>query len=251
MTDPVLAVHGVTKRFGGLTASRDITLALRGGEIHALIGPNGAGKSTLIQQIAGSLRPDAGRVHFRGRDVTRLSTAARARMGLARTFQISSLAMDYTVLQNAMLGALGHRGNVFRFFNRVMKDADLIATATGALEQVGLAEFRAVRTADLSHGQRRQLEVAVALTLAPEALLMDEPTAGLGADGTRRLVGFLDTLRQQAPILLVEHDMDAVFSLADRVSVLVDGRIIATGTVAEIRADRDVRRAYLGEEDAA
>ncbi|WP_397544399.1 ATP-binding cassette domain-containing protein [Roseovarius salis] len=251
MTEPVLDVRGISKSFGGLTASKNIDLDLRPGEIHALIGPNGAGKSTLIKQIAGSLGPDAGTVHFAGRDVTRLSTAARARMGLARTFQISSLAMEYTALQNAVLGALGHRGDVFRFFNRVMRDADLLARAESALEQVGLQEFRSLRTSELSHGQRRQLEVAVALTLDPRAMLMDEPTAGLGADGTHRLVGFLDTLRRRAPILLVEHDMDAVFSLADRVSVLVYGEIIATGTVEEIRANREVRRAYLGTEDAA
>ena len=251
MTEPILAASGITKSFGGLIASRDIALDLRPGEIHALIGPNGAGKSTLIKQIAGALRPDAGHVQFRGQDVTHLSTAARARMGLARTFQISSLAMEYTALQNTVLGALGHRGDVFRFFNRVMHDRALLATAEDALAQVGLQDFRAVRTSELSHGQRRQLEVAVALTLAPVALLMDEPTAGLGAEGTHRIVTFLDQLRHTAPILLVEHDMDAVFSLADRISVLVDGAIIATGPVAEIRANREVRRAYLGEEDVA
>jgi branched-chain amino acid transport system ATP-binding protein len=251
MTEPVLDARGLCKRFGGLTASRDIDLDLRPGEIHALIGPNGAGKSTLIKQIAGALRPDAGHVRFAGRDVTRLSTAARARMGLARTFQISSLAMDYTALQNTLLGALGRRGDVFRVFDRVMADRALIAAADTALERVGLADMRAVRTSELSHGQRRQLEVAVALTLEPRALLMDEPTAGLGAEGTRQLVALLDTLRHAAPILLVEHDMDAVFSLADRVSVLVYGEIIATGPVEEIRANREVRRAYLGDEDVA
>ena len=245
---PVLATESLVKSFGGVAASREISVELRAGEIHALIGPNGAGKSTLIKQIAGALRPDSGRVRFLGRDVTGLSTAARARMGLARTFQISSLAMEYTALENAVLGALGHRGDVFRVFNRVLRDAELIAAAERALARVGLAGCRAVRCSELSHGQRRLLELAVALTLAPRAFLMDEPAAGLGADGTRRLVGFLDGLRQEAPILLIEHDMDTVFSLADRISVLVHGRIIATGTVAEIRANRDVRRAYLGEE---
>lgn len=251
MTDPILATHGITKRFGALTASNDISLDLRPGEIHALIGPNGAGKSTLIQQIAGGLRPDSGRVMFGGADVTALGTAARARLGMGRTFQISALAMDYTVLQNAVLGALGQRGDVFRFFRRVMRDADLIAAADQALEQVGLKDLRHMRTSELSHGQRRQLEVAVALTLRPRAFLMDEPMAGLGAEGTAQLMGFLDGLRAQAPILLIEHDMDAVFALADRISVLVYGQIIATGTANEIRANPTVRSAYLGEEGAA
>ncbi|GAB4382058.1 ABC transporter ATP-binding protein [Albidovulum sp.] len=250
MADPVLDIRGVSKSFGALKASDDVSLDLREGEIHALIGPNGAGKSTLIRQIAGALRPDRGRILFDGRDVTALPTAARARLGMARTFQISALAMDYTVLQNAVLGALGRRGDVFRFFRRVMLDRDLVARAEVALESVGLAEFRHLRASELSHGQRRQLEVAVALTLAPRVFLMDEPMAGLGAEGTRRLTGFLDGLRQQAPILLVEHDMDAVFHLADRISVLDYGSVIASGTVAEIRGHPAVRSAYLGEEAA-
>ena len=248
MTDPVLDIRSVSKSFGGLTASDAIDLDLRTGEIHALIGPNGAGKSTLIAQIAGGLSPDSGSIWFGGRDVTAMPTAARARLGLARTFQISSLAMDYTVLQNAMLGALGHRGGVFRFFRPVMRDKDLRARAEAALERVGLQDFRRIRTAELSHGQRRQLEVAVALTLDPKAFVMDEPMAGLGAEGTQQLMTVLDGLRQQAPILLVEHDMDAVFALADRISVLVYGRIIATGTADDIRNDPQVRSAYLGEE---
>lgn len=250
MTEPVLSLSGITKSFGGLKASDNVTLDLQPGEIHALIGPNGAGKSTLIKQIAGGLRPDSGTVMFGGRDVTGLSTAQRARLGMGRTFQVSSLVMDYTVLQNAVIGALGHRGDVFGFFRQAMKDQALLEVASEALEQVGLADFRNFRTAELSHGQRRQLEVAVALTLSPRIFLMDEPMAGLGVEGSHRLVGFLDGLRHKAPILLVEHDMDAVFSLADRISVLVYGKIIATGTVADIRASREVRVAYLGEEDA-
>ena len=251
MTDPVLDIRGLNKSFGALRASQDIDLTLHPGEIHALIGPNGAGKSTLIQQIAGGLRPDSGQVIFDGRDVTGLSTAARARLGMGRTFQISALAMDYTVLQNAVLGALGARGGVYRFFRPVMRDSDLLAQARAALDTVGLSEFQALRTSELSHGQRRQLEVAVALTLSPRVFLMDEPMAGLGADGSRRLMGMLDDLRAQAPILLIEHDMDAVFALADRISVLVYGQIIATGTVDEIRANAEVRTAYLGEEEDA
>lgn len=248
---PILDIRNLCKNFGALAASNNVTLDLRPGEIHALIGPNGAGKSTLIKQIAGNLAPDTGSVWFDGRNVTGLDTVARARRGLGRTFQISSLAMDMTVLQNAVLGALGHRGATFRFFRPVMKDRALLAQAMQALEQVGLEEFATSRTADLSHGQRRQLEVAVALTLKPKVFLMDEPMAGLGAEGSKNLMGFLDTLRHEAPILLVEHDMDAVFALADRISVLVYGEIIATGTADEIRANPEVRSAYLGEEDDA
>ncbi|QJF51689.1 ABC transporter ATP-binding protein [Roseobacter ponti] len=250
MTEPLLRIEGLRKSFGALVATDDVSLTVRPGEIHALIGPNGAGKSTLIKQIAGGLPPDAGRIFFDGQDITGLGTVARARAGLGRTFQISSLAMEYTVLQNAMLGALGRAGSVWRFFRPVMQDTGLREAAMSALERVGLEEHAAQRTADLSHGQRRQLEVAVALTLQPRAFLMDEPMAGLGADGSQRLTGFLDGLRHEAPILLVEHDMDAVFALADRISVLVYGRIIATGTAAEIRANADVREAYLGAEEA-
>ncbi len=251
MTEPVLRTRNLTKTFGALKACNDVTLDLRDGEIHALIGPNGAGKSTLIKQIAGGLMPDYGSVHFLGQDVTRLSTVSRARMGLGRTFQISALAMDFTVLQNVILGSLGARGDVFRFFKPVLKDQALRATAFKALERVGLKDFAATRTAELSHGQRRQLEVAVALTLKPKAFLMDEPMAGLGASGSKRLIGFLDELRTEAPILLVEHDMDAVFTLADRITVLVYGEVIITGTADVIRADPEVRRAYLGEEQVA
>lgn len=251
MTEPILETRALTKSFGALVASNAVSLDLRVGEIHALIGPNGAGKSTLIKQIAGNLAPDSGEIRFDGRNVTALDTVERAKLGLGRTFQISSLAMEYTVLQNVVLGALGRDGGVMRFWRPVLKDAGLIEAARSALERVGLQDHAATRTADLSHGQRRQLEVAVALTLKPRAFLMDEPMAGLGAEGSRTLTGFLDALRQEAPILLIEHDMDAVFALADRISVLVYGEIIATGTGDEIRANADVRRAYLGEEEDA
>ncbi|MFW8634873.1 ABC transporter ATP-binding protein [Cribrihabitans pelagius] len=251
MTDAILKVDRLNKSFGALTASKDVSLDLRAGEIHALIGPNGAGKSTLIAQIAGGLRPDSGRIEVLGQDVTGLDTMARARLGLGRTFQISALAMEFTVLQNAVLGALGASGRAFRLFKNVMKDEALVVPAREALERVGLTDEAGRRTADLSHGQRRQLEVAVALTLKPKLFLMDEPMAGLGASGSKALTGFLDELRHEAPILLVEHDMDAVFALADRISVLVYGEIIATGTADEIRGNAEVRRAYLGEEDAA
>lgn len=248
MNEPVLQTRGITKSFGALKASQNITLDLCAGEIHALIGPNGAGKSTLIKQIAGGLAPDAGQVLLGGEDITALSTPDRARRGLGRTFQISELAMEDTVLQNATLGALGAGGTPFSFWQRALGRADLTDVARHALERVGLDEKAQTRTSELSHGERRQLEVAVALTLKPRAFVMDEPMAGLGAEGSKSMTGFLDALRAEAPILLVEHDMDAVFALADRISVLVYGKIIATGPVNEIRGNKDVRAAYLGEE---
>ena len=248
MTDPVLQIEGVSKRFGAVEAAREVSLDLRPGEIHALIGPNGAGKSTLIGLTAGAIAPDAGRISLGGADITDLSTVERAAAGLGRTFQISSLAMEHTVLQNAVLGALGRSGRPMRFLSNVMRDSDLAERAMAALRRVGLADLARQRVAELSHGQRRQLEVAVALTLDPKAFLMDEPMAGLGSEGTRALTAFLDELRSEAPILLVEHDMDAVSALADRISVLLYGQVIATGTASEIRADAAVRDAYLGED---
>ena len=248
MSDPVLQTRSLVKRFGALVATDDVSIDLRPGEIHAVIGPNGAGKSTLIQQICGGLAPDAGQVLFRGQDVTQQPTQARARAGLGRTFQISALCMEDSVLENAVLGAIGATGAAWRFWHGALRAEDLVARAEAALARVGLSDQRDMRCANLSHGQRRQLEVAVALTLAPRAFVMDEPMAGLGAEGSKQMTGFLDGLRDEAPILLVEHDMDAVFALADRISVLVYGKIIATGTAAEIRSSQAVRDAYLGEQ---
>ena len=248
MIEAVLETRGLSKAFGALQATDDVSITLLPGEIHAVIGPNGAGKSTLIAQISGALSPDRGTVLLDGTDITDQSTPARAQAGLARTFQISQLAMEDTVLQNALLGALGARGRPWRMLRPALADKDLRMRAEAALDRVGLTEVLRMRTAELSHGQRRQLEVAVALTLRPRAFVMDEPMAGLGTEGSARLTGLLDGLRAEAPILLVEHDMDAVFALADRISVLVYGKVVATGTVDEIRADRVVREAYLGEE---
>jgi branched-chain amino acid transport system ATP-binding protein len=248
MSDPILATYGLQKSFGALMATDDVSIDLRKGEIHAIIGPNGAGKSTLIKQICGGLVPDAGRVTLMGRDLTGLDTAARARAGLGRTFQISELAMEDSVLENAVLGVIGAGGSAWKFWQTALKTRALTSRAETALARVGLIDQRDMKVANLSHGQRRQLEVAVALTLSPKAFVMDEPMAGLGAEGSKTMTGFLDGLRDEAPILLVEHDMDAVFALADRISVLVYGKIIATGTTADIRADPVVRQAYLGEE---
>ena len=244
----VLSLKSINKSFGGLVAARNISVDLYDGEIHALIGPNGAGKTTLINQIVGKLTPDTGSIHFNGQDVSKFNAARRARAGMGRTFQISALAMDYGVLENAMLGALGQSGGVYRFFRPVMAKRVLVKRAMEALDQVGLAGLAGAKTAELSHGQRRLLEVAVALALSPKALLMDEPMAGMGAEASSSLIQVLSNLRQQVPILLIEHDMDAVFALADRISVLVSGEIIASGSVADIRANPLVRQAYLGDD---
>ena len=244
---PILETRHLSKSFGALKATDDVSITLQPGEIHAIIGPNGAGKSTLIQQICGALRPDTGNVVLDGRDISGLSTQARARAGLGRTFQVSQLCMEDSVLENALLGAVGAQGAVWRFWRRALETAELRATAEAALARVGLSDEAATRCANLSHGARRQLEVAMALTLRPRAFIMDEPMAGMGAAGSKRLTGLLDGLRQEAPILLVEHDMDAVFALADRISVLVYGKIIATGSAQEIRSSRAVREAYLGD----
>ena len=250
MTEPVLDVCALSKAFGGLAVSDAVSLTLYPGEIHALIGPNGAGKSTLIGQIAGTIPPDSGTVLFNGEDVTELDAVARARLGLARTFQVSSLAPEMTALQNCVLAALSRRGGVFNMVRDVMRDPALVEAGRAMLERIWLDEYAATRAADLSHGQRRALEVAVALMLEPRALLMDEPMAGMGMDGTEQMVQLLGELRHEIPILLIEHDMDAVFSLAERISVLVAGRIIATGTTDEIRANDQVQAAYLGHEVA-
>ena len=248
MVELVLDVSGVTKTFGALAACSDIELDLRPGEIHAVIGPNGAGKSTLIKQIAGEQIPDAGVFKFNGLDIGKLSAPKRARAGLVRTFQISSLAGEFTALQNVMLAVQGASGSNFRFFRSVESDKSLVEPAFDYLKNAGLEERAEFKASQLSHGERRQLEIAIALAMRPKAFMLDEPMAGIGPGGSKVLTGILDELRHQAPILLVEHDMDAVFSLADRITVLVQGRNFVTGTVAEIRASGAVREAYLGEE---
>lgn len=247
MVEPLLAVEGLTKSFGALKATDDVSLDLKPGEIHALIGPNGAGKTTLIHQVSGAVTPDAGRVRLFGEDVTTHSMAARAKAGLGRTFQVSSLADEFSALRNVMLAVQARQGSSYRFLTPVMRDASLTDPALAALARVGLADRASVPAGELAHGERRRLEIAMVLAMGARALLLDEPMAGLGAEGSQELTALLSTLRAQTPILLVEHDMDAVFALADRISVLVYGRIIATGTVDAIRRDPAVQAAYLGE----
>ena len=248
MAEPILAVRNLSKSFGALKATDGVTLDLHAGEIHALIGPNGAGKSTLIKQIVGEIAQDEGEIRLAGQEISGLSVAERARRGLGRSFQVSSLAPEFTILENVMLAVQGAAGRTFGFFRRASRDAALTGPAREHLARVGLADRADIRAADISHGERRSLEVAMALALHPKAFLLDEPMAGMGAEGTARLTTLLSGLKREAPILLIEHDMDAVFALADRISVLVYGKVIATGAVDEIRNHPEVRTAYLGEE---
>lgn len=247
MSEAVLELIDLNKRFGALQATRDVSLDLYPGEIHALIGPNGAGKSTLIGQIAGSLKPDSGRIVLAGQEITSLSVAQRARLGLGRSFQVSSLAEPLSVKRNVMIAVQALQGHSFRFWKPVQRDESLLAPALEALERMALTHRADTQVAELSHGERRQVEVACALALKPRVLLLDEPMAGLGPEGTAHLTELLEALKLEVPILLIEHDMDAVFRLADRISVLVAGGVIAQGDSTAIRANPQVREAYLGE----
>ena len=243
MAEPVLEVRGLRKSFGALKATDGVSLTLEAGEIHALIGPNGAGKSTLVAQIAGQMAPDAGEIWLGGREITDLSVAGRARLGLGRTFQVSSLALEFSALRNVMLAVQGRRGSSFGFWAPVTRDRRLLDPAHAVLAQFDLEARAEVTAAALSHGERRQLELAMAFALEPRVLLLDEPMAGMGAGGTTALTGVLAAMR--------EHDMDAVFALADRISVLAEGRVIFTGTPEAVRASTVVREVYLGPSEKA
>ena len=248
MSGPLLEVRRLSKSFGALRASDQIDFDVTEGETHAVIGPNGAGKTTFISQISGDLRPDTGTIRFADEDITALPAHRRSRKGLARSFQITSIYRDFNVLDNVALAVQAHAGHSFRFWRAAREDRALRQPAMQVLEQVGLAKRADVLAANLSHGEQRQLEIAMALATRPRLLLLDEPVAGMGTDESLRMVEFLASIKGSKTIVLVEHDMDAVFSLADRISVLVYGRIIATGTPVEIRANPEVRSAYLGED---
>ncbi len=248
MTRPLLDVKNLRKSFGGIIASDGIMLNVNRGELHAIIGPNGAGKTTLISQLAGELIPDEGSIEFNGQDVSRLAQWRRSRLGLARSYQITSVFKDLTVLDNVALAAQAHAGHSFSFWKDTRRDAQLRHPARKVLLQVGLGGRENAKVARLSHGEHRQLEIAMALATKPRMLLLDEPMAGMGSDESARLVELLKVLKGQYTILLIEHDMEAVFALADRISVLVYGRVIASGLPDEIHNNQDVRRAYLGEE---
>jgi branched-chain amino acid transport system ATP-binding protein len=245
-----LEIDDLTKRFGGVVAADGISLAIFPGELHAIIGPNGAGKSTLIGQLSGEIVPDSGHIRFDGRDITALPVYRRSQLGLARSFQVTTLFADFTAIDNVALSVQAHAGHSFRFWRAARQEADLREPARTALDRVGLGERAGTLVADLSHGERRQLEIAMALAARPRMLLLDEPLAGMGIDESMRLVEILRTLKGDITVMLIEHDIDAVFALADRISVLVYGRIIASGDPASIRADVAVREAYLGEESA-
>lgn len=249
MTDLMLSIRNLSKSFDAVVACDDVSIDLMPNEIHALIGPNGAGKSTLIKQIAGELKQDTGQIFFNGTEVSNLSVVGRANAGLARSFQVSSIVMNFTARQNVMLAVQGNSGHSFEFFKPTLKDTALIDPSVDYLDQVGMKHRLNVNASELSHGERRRLELAMALALEPKVFLLDEPMAGLGAEGSKSMTALLAELKYKAPILLIEHDMDAVFSLADRISVLVYGRIIASGSVDEIRSNADVKEAYLGSSD--
>ncbi len=250
MSEPLLQVGHLAKRFGGIVATDDVVLNVEEGELHAVIGPNGAGKTTLIAQLSGQLRPDAGRVRFAGNDIIALPVHRRSALGLARSFQITSLFLDFSVLDNVALAVQAHAGHSFRFWRNAREENDLRAPARAALARVGLSARADVPASALSHGEHRQLELAMALAGAPRLLLLDEPMAGLGPEESARMVAMLRALKSEVTILLVEHDMEAVFALADRITVLVYGRVIASGAPADIRANPQVRDAYLGEAEA-
>src|SRR5688572_20105334 len=251
MAEPLLSVRGLSKRFGGLVATDVVDLEVGEGETLAVIGPNGAGKTTLIGQLSGEVVPDAGTIRFGGEDITTLPTPARSHRGLARSFQITSIFREFTALDNVALAVQAHAGHSFRFWRNARAEQALRDPAREALARVGLAARADVMAGALAHGEQRQLEIAMALATRPRLLLLDEPVAGMGIDESQRMVQLLRTLRGRHTIVLVEHDMDVVFALADRVAVMVYGRVLAVGSTSDIRANPEVRRAYLGEDAPA
>jgi branched-chain amino acid transport system ATP-binding protein len=244
----LLRVENLVRRFGGIVATDNLSLDVARGELHAIIGPNGAGKTTLISQLTGQLLPDSGSVRFADQDITGLPAYRRSALGLARSFQITSLLLDFTAIDNVALAAQAHDGHSFHFWRSARAERHLREAALTALQRVGLGSRAETLVSKLSHGEQRELELAVALATKPQLLLLDEPMAGLGTTESARMVKLLQELRREVTIVLVEHDMDAVFALADRITVLVYGRVIASGAPAAIRSNEEVRRAYLGEQ---
>ena len=243
-----LQTEGLVKRYGALLVTDDVSLDIRSGELHALIGPNGAGKTTLINQLSGELHANAGRIRFDGQDVTDQPIHSRARSGLLRSYQITSIFEEFTVLENAVLAALGARQHAWGFWRPLLEDARARAAAEEAVDAAGLTALANTVAGELAYGQRRQLELAMALAAGPKFLLLDEPMAGMSVQESAAVTTLLRGLKRRYTVLLVEHDMDAVFALADRISVLVYGRVLFTGTADEIRAHPEVRAVYLGEE---
>jgi branched-chain amino acid transport system ATP-binding protein len=251
VAESLLRIDGLNKRFGGVIASDAITLDIPRGEFHAIIGPNGAGKTTLIGLLAGEIAPQGGTIRFDGADITSLPIHRRSRLGIARSFQITSLFREFSALDNVALAVQAHSGHSFRFWQEARRDDSLRGPAAAALARVDLSGRADTRVDRLSHGEHRQLEIAVALATQPRLLLLDEPMAGMGPDESARMVGILRELKGDITTLLIEHDMETVFALADRITVLVYGRVIASGDPATVRGDAMVREAYLGEQDAS
>ena len=247
----LLKIDRLTKRFGGLTVTDDLCLDVPYGELHAIIGPNGAGKTTLLRQLTGELRPDAGSIVLEGRDITSHWSHQRALAGISRSYQVTSLFSELTTLANIKIAIQAVQGHSFRFWRPVIGDASLDKPAWEILERVGLAAVAGVKVCELAHGMQRQLEIGMTLASNPKLLLLDEPMAGMGRQESAEVVRLLQSLKGDYGILLVEHDIDAVLALADRISVLVQGRCIACGTIDEIRGDQNVRGAYLGDFDHA
>ncbi|MBS0247769.1 MAG: ABC transporter ATP-binding protein [Proteobacteria bacterium] len=248
MTDAVLLIENLRKSFGGLVVTDGVTLEIGPGELHAVIGPNGAGKTTLIHQISGTLTPDDGRILLNGTDIMMLPPNERAKLGLARSFQITSVLPRFSALENVALAVQARDGSSYRFFGRAAAEKELNDQAMAALAEVGLDHRADIVAAHLSHGEKRALELAIALALEPKLLLLDEPMAGTGPEESERIVAVLKKLKGRFAMLLVEHDMNAVFALADRISVLTYGRVLASGAPNEVRNDPAVMQAYLGEE---
>jgi branched-chain amino acid transport system ATP-binding protein len=248
MAEPLLRIENLCKSFGAVRACHDLSLEVRAGEIHALIGPNGAGKTTLLNQIAGDLSSDSGRIFLRGKEITHLPLHRRAPLGLARSYQITSVFPNLSVEENLLLAIQAHHGHSFHFWGRSMNDPKLQLELGPALETVGLSGRAEILASNLSHGEKKQLEVGMALACKPQLLLLDEPMAGMGPGGTIELSRLIRKLKKEMTILLIEHDMETIFSLADRITVLVYGEVVATGSVEEIRSNPAVRQAYLGEE---
>jgi branched-chain amino acid transport system ATP-binding protein len=247
----LLQTEAITKRYGAILVTDKVSLDVKEGELHAIIGPNGAGKTTLINQLSGELRSDSGQIRFGNEDVTGFGINARARMGLVRSYQITSVFDEFTVLENATLAALGARTHAFKFWRSLLGDQAALAAAREGIEAAGLSTRTDAPASALGYGERRQLELAMALAARPKFLLLDEPMAGMSVQESGAVVALLKSLKRKYTILLVEHDMNAVFALADRISVLVYGRLMVTGTPEEIRGNAEVRAIYLGEEEIA
>lgn len=248
MPGALLKIDRLVKRFGGISATDDVTLEVPEGEVHGLIGPNGAGKTTLIAQLSGELPPDEGRIYFAGEEISRLPVAQRVRRGLARSFQVTELLPNLTAMDNVALAIQARTGHSFRFWRDARCERPIRDAAKGLLAEVGFERNAEVRAGDLSHGEQRQLELAVALGTAPRLLLLDEPMAGLGVEESQTMLALLRRMKGRTTMLLVEHDMDAVFALSDRISVLVHGRLMASEAPALVRENATVREAYLGGE---